>query len=129
MNAVALTRPRALAMLAGHGEDIVENLTAGDLTIEVSTEDDVVRCVWKGKSSDRQPGTFLAPYFETLLGEASSAGAALEMHFEDLEHFNSSTITALIRLIQSSRAWCRATPRGACSRSDSSRHCGAARRP
>lgn len=83
--------------------DLVENLTAGDLTIEVTSEGDALRCVWKGKSSDRQPGTFLAPYFETLLGAASGQGAGLEMHFEELEHFNSSTITTLIRLIQAAR--------------------------
>lgn len=81
----------------------MENLTAGDLTIEVGSESDALRCVWKGKSSDRQPGTFLAPYFETLLSAASGQGLGLEMHFEELEHFNSSTITALIRLIQAAR--------------------------
>jgi hypothetical protein len=81
----------------------VDNLTAGDLSIEVSTADDALRCVWTGKSSDRQPGTFLAPYFASLLDAAASDEKHLEMHFEHLEHFNSSTITALIRLIQAAR--------------------------
>lgn len=82
----------------------MESLTAGDLTIEVAAEDTGIRCVWKGKSNERQPGRVLAPYFETLLGAASDGDTCLEMHFEELEHFNSSTITTLIRLIQSARS-------------------------
>lgn len=82
----------------------MESLTAGALTIEVESDDTAIRCVWKGKSNERQPGRVLAPYFEELLGAASAADACLEMHFEELEHFNSSTITTLIRLIQSARS-------------------------
>ena len=85
-------------------ENDVDSLTAGDLTIEVADDTSTaIRCVWKGKSSDRQPGKALAPYFDQLLAAADDAGVPLEMHFEELEHFNSSTITALIRLIQSAR--------------------------
>ena len=69
-----------------------------------AAEDGAIRCVWKGKSSDRQPAKVLSPYFEELLGAASSTSAQLEMHFEVLEHFNSSTITTLIRLIQKARS-------------------------
>lgn len=82
----------------------VDSLTEGDLSIEVDeAPDGAIRCVWKGKSSARQPGKVLSPYFESLLSAAADKGAALEMHFDRLEHFNSSTITALIRLIQSAR--------------------------
>jgi hypothetical protein len=61
-------------------------------------------CSWKGKSNDRHPTKLLAPFFDELLATTAASGQAVEMHFEGLEHFNSSTITALIKLIQSARA-------------------------
>jgi hypothetical protein len=82
----------------------VEPLTAGDLTIDVAPATDAaLLCTWKGRSNDRQPGKVLNPYFESLLAEAAAAKIALEMRFEGLDHFNSSTITVLIRLIQNAR--------------------------
>lgn len=78
-------------------------LITGDLTLELSAGAAGLRCVWKGKSNDRQPAKVLAPWFDELMGEARDKGMAVEMHFEELEHFNSSTITALIGLIQRAR--------------------------
>ena len=87
----------------------MEHLRAGDLTIEVVVgPDHVYRCTWKGKSNERNPPEILKPWFEALLAEVGATGASgsgsnrasVEMHFEKIEHFNSSTITALIRLIQ-----------------------------
>ena len=88
---------------------VLEDLRAGDLTIELEPPPDnreggVLVCVWRGRSNDRQPGQILGPYFAKLVSEAKLSSAALEMHFQALEHFNSSTITALIRLIQDARA-------------------------
>lgn len=85
----------------------MDSLVAGDLIIELRAEPagdgDALCCVWKGKSNERQPGKLLAPYFEQLIHEAGARQVSLEMHFEELEHFNSSTITALIGLIQRAR--------------------------
>lgn len=82
----------------------MDNLQVGDLTIEVVvTPDRVFRCTWKGKSNERNPPEILKPWFEKLLaaaGEGDGTKGTIEMHFEKIEHFNSSTITALIRLIQ-----------------------------
>ncbi len=83
----------------------MESLQAGDLTIEVADDASAALvCTWRGKSTERQPKATLAPYFDQLLEAASSGGVPLEMHFENLEHFNSSTITVLIRLIQNARS-------------------------
>jgi hypothetical protein len=46
----------------------------------------------------------LAPYFRDVLATADTRKVPLELHFEKLEHFNSSTITSIIQLIQDSRA-------------------------
>lgn len=81
----------------------MESLVVGDLTIELTADAAALCCVWKGKSNDRQPGKLLAPYFEQLMQAAGERHLPLEMHFEELEHFNSSTITALIGLIQRAR--------------------------
>ena len=79
----------------------MENLTSGDLTIEVSvTPDSVYSCTWRGKSNERNPPEILKPWFEKLLASVTERKGTIEMHFEKIDHFNSSTITALIKLIQ-----------------------------
>ena len=78
----------------------MENLAHGDLQIEVAEAGGVVSCTWRGKSNERNPPEVLKPWFDKLLAEVTEKQASLEMHFEKIEHFNSSTITALIRLIQ-----------------------------
>jgi hypothetical protein len=76
----------------------------GDLTIDV---DDgtagVLRLDWRGKSNHRQPDTVLAPFFADVTSRAVSGQRALEMHFEQLEFFNSSTITAIIQYVKELR--------------------------
>jgi len=81
----------------------VDNLASGDLTIEVTDQDGALVCTWTGKSNERQPQKILGPWFDALLGDAAGRSAGVVMHFERLEHFNSSTITALVRLIQAAR--------------------------
>ncbi len=83
----------------------MENFSAGDLDIELADNRvEAIRCVWKGSSNDRHPNKILAPYFSDLLQEAESDNLGVEMHFEHLERLNSSTITALIKLIQDCRS-------------------------
>jgi hypothetical protein len=84
----------------------MQTLRAGDLVLEAAPRgpQDPIRLHWRGKSNDRHPGKILAPHFATALEEAAAQGVPIEMHFEALDHFNSSTITALIQLIQSARS-------------------------
>jgi hypothetical protein len=83
----------------------METFTHGDLRIDVTeiAEPPAVRLAWLGKSNDRQPDKVLAPLFAGTLDRAQQTKAPIEMHFESLEHFNSSTITTLIQLIQEAR--------------------------
>jgi hypothetical protein len=83
----------------------MDDFSSGDLQVTAVDPDDlkVMRYQWTGKSSDRQPGKLLAPYFSQVLAEAQKRSVPVEMHFERLEHFNSSTITAFIQLIQDAR--------------------------
>ena len=76
----------------------------GDLTIEVDDSTaGVLRLDWRGKSNHRQPDTVLAPFFADITSRAVSGQRALEMHFEQLEFFNSSTITAIIQYVKDLR--------------------------
>lgn len=83
----------------------MESLKAGDLAIEVhaAAAPEPLRLVWQGKSNERNPGQVLGPFFAQAIEEASARGVAIEMRFEGLDHFNSSTITSLIQLIQDCR--------------------------
>ena len=79
----------------------MEDLKSGDLTIEVAElSGPVFSCTWRGKSNERNPPEILRPWFDKLLATVGERKGSIEMHFEKIEHFNSSTITALIKLIQ-----------------------------
>lgn len=84
----------------------MDDLKASDLTIEVREEASPPTLVlsWRGRSADRYPGRVLGPFFAEALDLAATTGAVVEMRFHALEHFNSSTITAVIELIQDARA-------------------------
>ena len=83
----------------------MENLIFNNLTVEVSGSfPDKIRLDWKGKSNDRQPRKILDPFFVQVSDAALHQKVGIEMHFEELEYFNSSTITAIIQLIQDLRA-------------------------
>ncbi len=81
-------------------------LVAGDLTIDVEEIDapPTVRLSWRGKSNDRSPRKTLAPFFDDVLGRAAAGRRLVEMRFDRLEHFNSSTITSVIEMINDARA-------------------------
>ncbi|RYE92066.1 MAG: hypothetical protein EOO75_07505 [Myxococcales bacterium] len=82
----------------------MEDLIAGDLKIQVvQRAPATLELLWTGKSNARNPTATLQPYFSQALAVAAEQKHALELHFEKLEHFNSSTITAIIQLIQEAR--------------------------
>ncbi|MEW5739779.1 MAG: hypothetical protein AB1938_12685 [Myxococcota bacterium] len=80
------------------------NLHADELTIEVDERTPgVVVCTWVGRSASRSPGAILHPWFEQLFSYVRERSANLDMRFDKLEHFNSSTIAVLIQLISSAQ--------------------------
>lgn len=84
----------------------VESLVVGDLRIEATLAADApcLRLAWHGKSNARQADQLLLPYLERALERAIADGRSLELHFETLSHFNSSTIASVIQLIQTAQA-------------------------
>ncbi len=81
-----------------------EAFAQGDLRIDVEEHQGVLKLTWTGKSNARNPSQLLAPFFAPLVESARSSGSTLSLDFEKLEHFNSSTITAIILLIQECRS-------------------------
>ena len=84
----------------------MERLVAGDLTIDVEEIESPprLRLDWHGKSNDRQPRQTLAPFFARILETAAPRRLLVEMRFERLEHFNSSTISSVIDFIHDASA-------------------------
>lgn len=82
----------------------MQDATFGELTLKAERAGAAITVHWLGKSVDRQPSKVLDPYFDALLEEATAASAQVELRFERVEHFNSSTITSLISLVQRARA-------------------------
>src|SRR5262245_54488811 len=86
----------------------MEGLKAGELTIEVVEREapPSVQLIWRGKSNDRSPRRTLATFFEKVMAgaQARGKGSRVERSFAELHHFNSSTITSVIELIQDARA-------------------------
>ena len=83
----------------------IDDLVSGDLQIHVTQLPPyLIRLDWTGRSNGAEPARTLAPFFGLVINRALDQGSAVEMHFERLAHFNSSTITSIIQLIQDSRA-------------------------
>ena len=81
----------------------IESLHAGDLKIDVVEKDSTLSLHWLGMSNERQPDKVLKPFFATVLQGAVAASKGVELHFEQIERFNSSTILCIIQLIQEAR--------------------------
>lgn len=78
-----------------------EQLVVGDLVVDAAqAEDGLVRLDWRGKSTARNPGEQLVPFLARWFDRALERDAQLELHFEDLEHLNSSTISVVVQLLQ-----------------------------
>jgi hypothetical protein len=83
----------------------MEDLVVGDLKIQVlSRPPSTLELLWTGRSNARNPTATLQPFFAQVLTAATEQKLSVELHFERLEHFNSSTITSIIQLIQEARA-------------------------
>ncbi|HEX5063500.1 MAG TPA: hypothetical protein VFV99_29185 [Kofleriaceae bacterium] len=83
----------------------MNSLKLSELSIDVvETPESTFQCTWRGKSYERNAADTLSAWLDALLATAVAKGGAIEMHFEDIEHFNASTITVLVRHIQACRA-------------------------
>ena len=76
-----------------------QQLTFENLNIALDDGDpELLRVDLTGRSTMRSPGEFLRPWFDGLIARAAGQ-QRIEIHFEKLEHFNSSTIAALVQIM------------------------------
>ena len=79
-------------------------MQAGELTIDVyDMPGRPVRVDFRGKSVHRQPDMILRPLFADVAKKATSYGGGVEMHFEELDFFNTATITTVIHFVKELR--------------------------
>jgi hypothetical protein len=84
----------------------MDDLISGDLKIAVrnGAPGSAIEMHWTGRSNDRQPARALVPFFQSVFAQAAAESKPVELHFERIDYFNSSTVTVLIQLIQEARA-------------------------
>jgi hypothetical protein len=81
-----------------------EKFVEGDLIIEAERAPGApLRLVWHGRSVHRDPARVVGPFLEDAIGEAVSSSRAIDLAFEAMEYFNSSTITAVVDAIAEAR--------------------------
>lgn len=80
-----------------------ESFSDRNLTLEVADDGQVIRVDWLGKSTARNPASFLAPVLQKALKQSAAAGRPLVLDFTRIEYMNSSTITPIIRILDAAR--------------------------
>jgi hypothetical protein len=79
----------------------MERQIFGDLTIAVDrATSGWLSLAWTGRSNSRDPAHVLDPLFRSIADEAQANDKSVEMRFDELEFFNSATITSLIQFVQ-----------------------------
>jgi len=74
-----------------------------DIRVDLGTSGRI-GLTWNGRATSKEPGKVLSPFFDDALNLAQRTSSWIEMHFEDLEHFNSSTIAAVIQFINAAHS-------------------------
>ncbi len=78
-------------------------LHLGDLRVAAVPAGGALRMDWSGRSNHLDPGTLLFPFLAEATKRAVESGSSIEMHFEGLEFFNSSTISVIIQYVKDLR--------------------------
>jgi len=74
-----------------------------DIRVDLGTSGRI-GLAWNGRATSKEPAKILGPFFDDALNLAQQTSSWIEMHFEDLEHFNSSTIAAVIQFINAAHS-------------------------
>ena len=68
------------------------------LRIDVASSD-VIRAYFRGRSAFQQPDEVFIPLFDEITAGALKKGFSVHLHFEELEFFNSASISSVIQCI------------------------------
>ena len=83
------------------GGVMAEEQNLGELTLVTDEGDDVITVAWLGRSTTSAPGDVLTPALLEAADRAARKKKRLIFAFEQLEFFNSATITVLLRTVRS----------------------------
>jgi hypothetical protein len=75
----------------------------GDLTLRTTESGDFILVTWLGRSNAATPGDTIVPVLLAAADRAVETKLRLVFAFEQLEFFNSATITVLLRTIRALR--------------------------
>ena len=70
------------------------------LTIQVVEHENSIDVSWKGKSVDREPSKFISPILVKVLEMAGDLNKRIIMDFQSMSYMNSSTITPIIKILE-----------------------------
>ena len=73
---------------------------AGLLHVDSNEDGKVLRQNWTGRANELKPAKELDGYFAQVIERARKGGMTIEHHFENLEYFNSSFISWVIRHVR-----------------------------
>jgi hypothetical protein len=74
-----------------------------ELQLDVKYEDHAIRIAWTGRSTARDPASFIGPVLAEALARSTEAGKELVLDFQGLAYMNSSTITPVIRILHEAK--------------------------
>ena len=83
--------------------EAVRRWAQGELSVEAHPGAGELRLVWRGRSAEREPGTFLAPLLSQAVESCKRGSQRLTLDFSALEYMNSSTFTPVVRAIDEAR--------------------------
>jgi hypothetical protein len=83
---------------------VTEKVSEKSLTLELTDVGPEVLVRWLGRSTARDPRTFVGPILHKALELSLQQKKPLALDFRALEYFNSSTITPVVRLLQQCKA-------------------------
>lgn len=81
----------------------METYTSGLLIIEVEESDSTIEITLLGKSTEREPGKFITPILAEIIQNSRKYNKAIALNFSRLDYMNSSTITPIIRILESTK--------------------------
>jgi len=81
----------------------MRDVVLDELTIRTARLGATLRVDWRGRSTNRNPEQTLRGLFKELILLSRQPGTTIEMHFEALEFFNSSTITSVLQFVKELR--------------------------
>jgi hypothetical protein len=79
----------------------MEGIKLGNLQLLAEEKDGRVVITWHGFSVEREPYRAINPYFNKIIKDLKDR--VLEVRFEELKYFNSSSVVSIIYLITNAR--------------------------